>query len=83
MASASGPTFLKEAALKDAANGAAIKLGYAMGMKKEQLEVVLAFLSGNDVFSVLPRDLGKVSVMHVCLLLLSCWERLKRGLLWW
>ena len=41
MASASGPTFLKEAALKDAANGAAIKLGYAMGMKKEQLEVVL------------------------------------------
>ena len=46
--------FSKGAALKDAANGAAIKLGYAMGMKKEQLEVVLAFLSGNDVFAVLP-----------------------------
>ena len=38
MASASEPALLKEAALKDAANRAAMKLGYAMGMKKEQLE---------------------------------------------
>ena len=66
MASASGPTFLKEAALKDAANRAAIKLGYAMGMKKEQLEVVLAFLSGNDVFAVLPTGFGK-SLCYACL----------------
>ena len=38
MASASEPALLKEAAFKDAANRAAMKLGYAMGMKKEQLE---------------------------------------------
>ena len=39
MASASEPALLKEAAFKDTANRAAMKLGYAtMGMKKEQLE---------------------------------------------
>ena len=51
--------------MKDAANRAPIKLGYAMGMKKEHLEVVLAFLSGNDVFAILPTGFGEVSVMHV------------------
>ena len=66
MASVSEPSFLKEASLKDAANRAAIKLGYAMGMKKEQLEVVLAFLSGNDVFAVLPTGFGK-SLCYACL----------------
>ena len=31
---------VKNAALKDAANWAAMKLGYARGVKEEQLEVV-------------------------------------------
>ena len=60
MASASEPAALlvKNASLKDAANRAAMKLGYARGLKEEQLEVVVT--------------LGRVSAMHACLLLLSC-----------
>ena len=67
MASASEPAALlmKNASLKDAANRAAMKLGYPRGMKEEQLKVVVAFLSGSV-------RLGKVSAMHACLLLLSC-----------
>ena len=45
---------VKNAALKDAANRTAMKLGYARGVKKEHLEVVVAFLSGRDIFAVLP-----------------------------
>ena len=41
------------ASLKDAANRAAMKLRYARGVKEEQLEVVVAFLCGSDVFAVL------------------------------
>ena len=37
-----------------------------MGMKEEQLEEVVAFLSGSDDFFLL--DLGRVSAMHACLL---------------
>ena len=67
MASASEPAALlvKNASLKEAANQAAMKLGYAWGMKEEQLEVVVAFL---PFFKL---DLGRVSAMHACLLLLS------------
>ena len=51
MASASelAALMVKNAALKDAANRAAIKLGYTRGIKEEQLEVVVAFLSGSDI----------------------------------
>ena len=72
MASASEPAALlvKNASLKDAAIRAAMKLRYARGMKEE---VVVAFLSGSDVFPVLPiLDFGRVSAMHACLLLSSC-----------
>ena len=74
MASASEPAALmvKNAALKDAANRAAMKLGYARGMKEERLEVVVAFLSGSDILPFFLLDLGRVSAMHACLLLSSC-----------
>ena len=45
------------ATLKDAANLAMMKLGYARGMKEEQLEMVVAFLSGSDIFAILPGSL--------------------------
>ena len=68
MASASEPTALmvKNAALKDAANRAAMKLGYTRGMKEEQLEVVVAFLSGSDAFAVPPTGFGK-NLCYACL----------------
>ena len=70
MASASEPALLvKNASLIDAANRAAMKLRYARGMKEEQLEVVVAFLSGSDVFTVLSTGF---SAIHACLLLSSC-----------
>ena len=49
MALASEPAALlvKNASLKDAANQAAMRLEYARGMKEEQLEVLVAFLSGS------------------------------------
>ena len=43
-----------------------MKLGYARGMKEEQLEVVVAFLSGSDIFSILPTGFGK-SLCCACL----------------
>ena len=42
------------------------------GMKEEQLEVVVAFLSGSDVLPFFVLDLGRVSAMHACLFLSSC-----------
>ena len=56
MASASehAALLVKNASLKDAANRDAMTLGYATGLKEEQLEVVVAFLSGSDVIAVLP-----------------------------
>ena len=44
--------------LSSAANEAALKLGYA-SLRPEQLEVVIQFLSGRDVFAVLPTGFGK------------------------
>ena len=68
MASASEPAALlvKNASLKDAANRAAMKLGYTRGMKEEHLEVVVALLSESDVFAVLPTGFGK-SLCYTCL----------------
>ena len=43
-----------------------MKLGNARGMKEEQLEVVVAFLSGSDVFAVLPTGIGKC-LCYACL----------------
>ena len=43
-----------------------MKLGYASGMKEEQLEVVVAFLSGSDIFAVLPTGFG-TSLCYACL----------------
>ncbi len=54
------------ALLKEAANKAAVKLGYPLGLKKEQLDVVVAFMSGKDVFAVLPTGYGK-SLCYACL----------------
>ena len=46
------------AGLEKAANAAASKLGYP-ALKPEQLQVVVEFLSGKDVFAVLPTGFGK------------------------
>ena len=61
MASASETAafMMKNDALKDATNRAAMKLGYARGVKEERLEVVMAFLSGRHIFAVLPAGFGK------------------------
>ena len=37
---------------------AAKELGYPM-MKQEQLEIVMAFVQGSDVFAILPTGFGK------------------------
>ena len=42
---------------KDAIRIAAAKLGFA-NLKSHQLEVILAFITGNDVFAVLPTGYG-------------------------
>ena len=47
-----------EARLEEAASSAARRLGYEQ-LKDEQLKVVVAFLSGKDVFAVLPTGFGK------------------------
>ena len=41
-------------------------LGYAMRMKEEQLEIVVVFLSGSDVFAVLQTGFGK-SLCYACM----------------
>ncbi len=38
--------------VREAANRSAVRLGYSLGLKKEQMEVVVAFMTGNDVFAV-------------------------------
>ena len=63
MASASEPAALlvKNASLKDAANRAAMKLGYTRGMKEEHLEKWWwLFCNGSDVFVVLPTGFNDV-----------------------
>jgi hypothetical protein len=32
--------------IREAANKSAVRLGYSLGLKKEQLEVVVAFMTG-------------------------------------
>ena len=44
---------------------AAQNLGYT-SLKDRQLEVIVNFLSGNDVFAVLPTGYGK-SLCYICL----------------
>ena len=65
---------MKNASLKEASNRAAMKLRYSRGVKERQLEVVVAFLYGNDVFAVF-----LLRVMHACLLLSSCLGRLREA----
>ena len=50
---------------KDTIRIAAAKLGFA-DLKSHQLEVILAFVTGNDVFAVLPTGYGK-SLCYACL----------------
>ncbi len=45
--------------LREAANEAVARLGYDRGMKEEQLEITTKFLSGRDVFAILPTGFGK------------------------
>ena len=49
---------MQEEAVSEAANAAARKLGYA-ALKLQQQEAVVNFLSGRDVFAVLPTGYGK------------------------
>ena len=52
--------------IKEIVSEAGKELGYP-SMKAEQLDVVVAFLEGRDVFAILPpRALEKVFVMLVC-----------------
>ena len=44
--------------LEDAVKTASAELGYT-SLKKKQLEVITAFLSGRDVFAALPTGYGK------------------------
>ena len=65
MSSASEPAALmvKNAALKDVANQVVIKLGYARGMKEEQLEVVVAFCLEVTFLPLFLLDLGRVACL--------------------
>ena len=55
--------------LEDAVKTASAELGYT-SLKKKQLEVITAFLSGRDVFAALPTGYGK-SLCYGCLPLAS------------
>ncbi len=59
-------TRLEVSVVREAANRSAVRLGYSLGLKKEQMEVVVAFMTGNDVFAVLPTGFGK-SLCYACL----------------
>ena len=54
-----------ESDIKAAATHAAQKLGYR-ALKDQQLEVIVGFVSGHDVFGVLPTGFGK-SLCYACL----------------
>ncbi len=51
--------------IKDVAVEAAQSLG-CDSLKKEQMEVVVKFVTGNDVFAILPTGFGK-SLCYACL----------------
>ncbi len=51
--------------IKDAAAEVAQSLGYDC-LKKEQLEVVVKFVTGYDICAILPTGFGK-SLRHACL----------------
>lgn len=51
--------------IRMAMNSEAVLLGYC-SLKKEQEDVILNFITGNDVFAVLPTELGK-SLCYACL----------------
>ena len=53
--------------IREAANKSAVRLGYSLGMKEEQMEVVVAFMTGKDVFAVLPTGFGKSLICYACL----------------
>ncbi len=57
---------LEVSVVREAANRSAVRLGYSLGLKKEQMEVVVAFMTGKDVFAVLPTGFGK-SLCYACL----------------
>ena len=52
-------------AVREAAVAASRTMGY-VGMKPEQLQVVESFVTGHDVFAVLPTGYGK-SLCYACL----------------
>ena len=56
---------MEKSVILEAAQNAAKKLGYPI-LNKKQKEVILTFLSGNDVFAVLPTGYGK-SLYYTCL----------------
>ena len=56
--------------LETAAKTATVKLGY-LGLKPEELSMVIEFLSGRNAFAVLPiLDLARLSAMESFFLLL-------------
>lgn len=55
----------KANAVREAAVAASRTIGYK-GMKSEQLQIVESFVTGHDVFGVLPTGYGK-SLCYACL----------------
>ena len=63
---------------KDAIRVAAGKIGFAE-LKSHQVDVILALVTGNDVFAVLPTGYGK-SLCYACLpILFDCLLGLQQG----
>ena len=56
---------MQTAGYRESVTEAAKELGYPV-MKPEQLDVVVAFVQGRDVFAILPTGFGK-SLCYACL----------------
>ena len=54
-----------------AMNSEALSLGYC-SLKREQTDIILYFIMGNDVFAVLPTGFGK-SLCYACLHKTETW----------